>query len=358
MRLRRYPFMAAAVAVLGLLAPGLATATPTVKGPPAAPHSHQVPGLLRSLSCASRSLCFAITLAHQNQKFGVIRLTHKGASSHTTLLHGSTPTDLSCPSAAGCALLAQRSVSPYAPVDIPVSSHGSFGKPMSLGNAADVNLQNIACKPVRTHCTAVGAANQTVYVVTVNGSTKTEHDLTLPLRVAGAGIKGLACPSATECYAIGAVSIKQKEHGLIVPIHNGVPGSPVYVASASYDGMVAIGCSSATTCDLLGASEFHVFVYAVHSAKVTRTSKLPLGLSLDGIACQSAHLCDAVGTKKGKGAVLPIRNGKPGKVQVSGVTEDYSAGGGDGEGPVAGYHGGIEIIGFGTTNYHSLISSS
>lgn len=362
MRLGRYPLVTAALAVFGVLATSTATAAPAIKGPPAAPHAHNVPGQLTSLSCASRSTCFAITLAKHNTRFGVIRITDKGAKSHTTLLKENlAPNDLSCPSPAGCEMLAQRRPS-AAPVFVPVSSHGVVGKPIALGTAAGVSLANIACHPTRTHCTAVGGYNQTVEVVTVTGTTPTEHDLTLPTSVAGIQINGVSCPSATECYAVGAASLHNKEHGVVLPIHDGVPGTPVYVASASYNGMISIACASATTCVSTGYSQFRTFLYALRNGKVTRTSKLANGVEMDGVACQSAHLCDAVGFKSAKGrqggAVLPIHNGKPGKLQVTDITQQFTAGGGDGEGPVAGFRGGIEIIGFSKANYKTLICCS
>jgi hypothetical protein len=359
MRFGRYPLVAVALVVFGALALNTATAAPAIKGPPAARHAHDVPGQLTSLSCASRSACFAITLAKKDTRFGVIRITHKGAKSHTTLLNRNlTPNDLSCPSPAGCELLAQRLPS-AAPVFVPVSRHDVIGKPVALGTAPGVSLANIACHPTRAHCTAVGGYNQTVEVVTVTGTTPTEHDLTLPLSVAGIQINGVACPSATECYAVGTVSIHNKEHGVVLPIHDGVPGTPVYVATASYDGIISIACSSATTCVSLGLSQFRTFVYALRDGKVTRTTKLASRVGMDGVACQSAHLCDAVGLKDGKGgAILPIHHGKPGKLQVTGITQQFTAGGGDGEGPVAGFRGGIEIIGFAKANYKTLICCS
>jgi hypothetical protein len=298
-------------------------------------------------------------LAKNNTRFGVIRITHKGAKSHTTLLKENlTPTDLSCPSSAGCEMLAQRRPS-AAPVFVPVSSHDVVGKPIALGTAAGVSLANIACHPSKARCTAVGGNGQTIEVVTVTGTTPTEHDLTLPSRVVGIQINGLACPSATECYAIGAASIHSKEHGVVLPIHHGVPGTPVYVATASYNGMISIACTSSATCVATGYSRLRTFLYALRNGKVTRTSKLARGVEMDGVACQSAHLCDAVGFKNTKGhqggSVLPIHNGKPGKVQVTYITQQFTAGGGDGEGPVAGFRHGIEIIGFSKVEGKTLI---
>jgi hypothetical protein len=362
MKLGRYPLVMAALAVFGILATSSATAAPAMKGPPAARHAHDVPGQLTSLSCASRSACFAITLARNDTRFGVIRITDRGAKSHTTLLKESlTPNDLSCPSPEGCEMLAQRRPS-AAPVFVPVSAHDVIGKPIALGTAAGVSLANIACHPTRAHCTAVGGNGQTVDVVSVTDGTPTDHDLILPLSVAGIQINGVACPSATECYAIGAASIHNKEHGVVLPIDNGVPGTPVYVATASYDGIISIACTSSTTCVATGFSRFRTFIYALRDGKVTRTSKLASGVEMDGVACQSTHLCDAVGFKNSKGhqggAVLPIRSGKPGKLQFTFITQQFTAGGGDGEGPVAGFRGGIEIIGFAKADGKTLICCS
>lgn len=359
------PGTAVALAMLGAVGTISASAAPTApvvlvsKGPPAAPHTFEVPGQLTSISCASRSVCFAITLAHKLTRWGVIRITHKGAASHTTLMKRSlTPTALSCPSPAGCELLAQRAPT-GAYVVMPVSIHGAAGRPNPLGAGSQPTV--IACHPTRAHCTIAGVSGSVLRVVTVNGTTPSNSDLTLPSSMIGTSVTALACPTAAQCFAVGRTSVHGKERGLIIPIQGGVPGRAVSVTSASYDGMTAIACTSATRCDAVGLSRLHSLIYSLSHGRVTRTATLKTLLYLSGIACHSARVCDAVGARNSgtsKGAIVPVRNGRPGAVQTTSVTPRYVAGGTTGSGPIAGFPGGIEIIGADPVNTDDTVISS
>jgi hypothetical protein len=353
-----------AVAVAGVLVAAFvpaASARPVAKGPAAARHTHNVPGQLTNLSCASPSACYAIGLTDHLQKWAVTKITHKGAASHAYRLKaGLTPNGLSCPSAAGCELMVEAAPS-YDDAASSVSANGKIGKPINLGEGE--TLTSVACYPTRAHCTFAGFAGQVLHVVTLAGSTPVDHDLTLASSVAGATVRWLACESAS-CYAVGNASIKGKVRGFVIPITAGVPGNPTYVASASYYGIVSIACPSATTCYALGSARLHQFVYTVRSGKVTRSVKLPAKQYLYGIACRSASVCDAAGFKLARvgnplGAVLPIHRGKPGKLETSKVAAGYSSGDSEGVGPISAFHGGIMILGVDVKHeYSTLVSAS
>jgi len=60
-------------------------------------------------------------------------------------------------------------------------------------------------------------------------------------------LKGVACPSATTCYAVG---FNSSSAGVVVPIVNGTPG-PVQSVSGTAE-LLGVACPSATTCYAVG----------------------------------------------------------------------------------------------------------
>jgi hypothetical protein len=68
--------------------------------------------------------------------------------------------------------------------------------------------------------------------------------------VAGVSLFGLACTSASSCLAVGQNSSGQDA---VVPITNGVAGSPV--AGADQVLPIGIACVSASSCVALGAND-------------------------------------------------------------------------------------------------------
>jgi hypothetical protein len=357
MRRSRVVRLALGLALLGCLAPIEAAATAAVKGPPAAPHTFSVPGRMRALSCPSASVCLGITQVAKASRWGVIRITHKGAKSHTTLAKKSfTLVAISCPSRMGCEALAQSSTS-GADVLLPVGFDGGIGKPRRLGAAATDGLTTVACYAAATTCTLVGEESNVISVVTTDGTTTTTHRLTLAANVLGLSIGALACPTATQCYAVGSIDTAGKVRGLIEPVLNGVPGTPIDVASASNLGLLGIACLTATRCFAVGDGT-RAFIYGLTSGTVTHAAKLARAVVLYGIACQGAHSCDAVGSEKGtRGVVVPISDGKHAKLQATHVTPAYGSEGGATD-PIAGFDGGIEIAGVDAAQTTKTIISS
>jgi hypothetical protein len=360
MRIGRYPMLAATLLVLGLVAPGAASAVPQVKGPPAAPHTHPISGKLSSLSCATRSVCFAVDSIDKDIRWGVTRIVDKGALTETVRVKRNiTLLGIDCPSSAGCTALAERD-SDFASEVLTVGIRDSIGKPRVLGASSKEPLTNIACHPTRSHCIAIGGGDSTVQVVTIDGSKVTTHDRVLPARVNHLSILSIDCPTKAQCYAVGSAEIKGKVHGLVVPIHDGVAGRPTYIASASRVGLLGIACPSVKRCYALGFGHGS-FIYTLDNAKLTHSVSAPQSMVLFGIACQGAHRCDAVGSRTAvKGVVLPLLNGNINRVEVTSVTPSYGSMRGEGsQGPIAGFRGGIVIAGVDASKqFGSIISSS
>jgi hypothetical protein len=179
----------------------------------------------------------------------------------------------------------------------------------------------------------------------------TAHALATSTRFQGGNLTSVSCPTATRCFASGIGSVKNAEVGLIVPIVNGVPTGYVAVHATSADGLTAIACPTSTTCYALGLTARVDKVFTFHNGKVTASKPVPSGGRLNDIVCQGAHLCDASGSAvKGSGnthgAVLPIRNGVLGKLQLTSVTTLYAGGDTDSIETMTGFKGGIAMIGF------------
>jgi hypothetical protein len=362
MRPRRFVMLAAVIGILGSLAAGIATATPTSKGPAAAPHTRQISGDVTAISCGSRALCEGVEVT-PHSRFAYVHITHDGASARiTTAKRSEQPSIVDCPSAAGCAALAQTSKFNY--VEVPINSHGALGKPLYISPAnSNSELNGIDCYRTRSHCTLVGQVGQQPSVVTIVGSTVTTHQLTLTGKILGGALNSVSCPTATKCFAAGYVGTETKQSGIIVTIVNGVPTGHVFAHAATDNGLRAISCVSASTCYATGFGAERSLVFTVHNGKVTHEVAAPKGVPLYDLSCEGAHTCYAVGSVPPKvsgnsfGAVLPIRNGKLGKLQRTSVTTLYAGGDTDSIEVESGFKGGIAIIGDDLRYEHKTILS-
>jgi len=189
-----------------------------------------------------------------------------------------------------------------------------------------------------------------------------------------AGLNGVACTSATNCYAVGDLQQPSTIRGAIVVVTSGRPGKPKLVNGANE--LNAISCTSATNCYAVGFNAaadgvvVHIegssqsatavpmvnsftgvacvsptlcyavgtvhnkpgtLVVTISSGKVTRLASAPSVGTPFGIACVSASTCVAVGTGVGnvgrfRGAVLTVSNGKPGKSRTTTSTTSYFLG--------------------------------
>lgn len=257
---------------------------------------------------------------------GVLAPGAATAASHPTRINESFYIDgISCPSPAGCALL-DWGPPTYRPEVVQVSLGGALGSPRHLGGLAKAaDLDHIACYPTRTNCTLVGHGKRTVNVVSVDGRAAVRRDL------------GLSA-------------------GVVVPIRDGVPRRAIYIPSASAGGLIAIACPSLRTCYAIGFSARHTVLYTLHSGRVTHAAYFTKLIDLAAISCESTHLCYAVGSDGRKGAVVPIRDGRRGKVQTTSVTRRYGTG--LNPGAIAAFAAGIDMVGLDRGHPHDTVISS
>jgi hypothetical protein len=175
----------------------------------------------------------------------------------------------------------------------------------------------VAC-PTATTCLAVGSqlvpnpghrpGQQGILLTVTNGVLGPV--LGIP---AISSLAGIACASASTCYAVG--TIPAGGVNVVLTITNGVPGA-IQPVSGPY-GLAAITCADATTCLAVGATEDQGVVVPVTNGVLGSPQFVPDASSLSGVAC-SGDTCDAVGTSADlfESVLVPVVNGAPGPVQA------------------------------------------
>jgi hypothetical protein len=139
-------------------------------------------------------------------------------------------------------------------------------------------------------------------------------------------LSGVACETAKVCIAAGDGNFSP-DQGMILPITDGVPGTPRAVPNA--DNLTGIACPSPTSCVAVGsvAGSPHAEGVVVRiTSGIAGAGEVIAGThGLEAVACPGVTQCEAVGSNySGGGFVVPITN-VPGR---KAVRPNYS--GGDG----------------------------
>ena len=191
-------------------------------------------------------------------------------------------------------------------VVVPITS-GVPGTPVDV---AGTSLGSVAC-PSQTQCFAGGGFYQGPesggMLVSITNSVPQS-----PTYVAFTPISGIACPSPIACVAVGQDF--SNAVGAVVPVANGVPGSPVSVANTQY--LSAVACSSASSCLAVGSNGTEGVVVPVTSGVPGSPVVVTGTTSLNGVVCKELTSCTVVGQAGSKGAIVGVNNGVPGTVQT------------------------------------------
>jgi hypothetical protein len=169
-----------------------------------------------------------------------------------------------------------------------------------------ITVSGIAC-PSRTECVAVGAGypppsakngNSFPFADRWNGSRWTAGRAAAA--AAGGGFAAVSCPSARSCYAVGQYTTKSSDVLPLIEHWNGSAwakqNAPV-PAGRSFAQLTAVSCPSAKFCVAVGtdgAGELIERLTASGWAKTTPRSA-PSAM-LFGVSCPSASSCFAVGS--------------------------------------------------------------
>ena len=198
----------------------------------------------------------------------------------------SGPDGLSVLVARGLAILALGCAALFA-VAIAGAMKASGTTPAVQDVAGTTQLNDVAC-PTVTNCVAVGSGlvNGTSEAVVVSISNGTPGT---PQGVSGlSSLSSVACATDTECYAVGGSSV--------VPIGNGTAGAPISSSATLND----VACASSSACVAVGQQNVSPFDPAgvPISGGVVGT---PIGYSLSGVGplsvvvCQDPSSCTAYG---------------------------------------------------------------
>jgi len=125
------------------------------------------------------------------------------------------------------------------------------------------------------------------------------------------GLNGVACTSATNCYAVGDLQQPGTIRGAIVDVNSGRPGTPELASGANE--LNAISCTSATNCYAVGFNAAADGVVVRIAGSSQTAVAVPLVNAFTGVSCVSPTLCYAVGTEHNKPGtlVVTISSGKP-----------------------------------------------
>jgi hypothetical protein len=201
---------------------------------------------LESVSCTSSSQCYAVGLAPSNNDEGVLVSIRNGEPTSET------------------------------------------------PEPAFIGLYGIDCATTST-CYAVGYDdNDDADAVTTitNGQASPANEVE-PGQGVGEWLNAVSCPTSTQCFAVGFVNY----YPSIVPITNGVPGTPVTISDGGDAWYVnGIDCSSVNYCVAVGENntEQGIETTLVNGA-IGTTQVVPKTENLYGVGCDSQGNCILTG---------------------------------------------------------------
>ena len=275
-------------------------------------------GLLQAVDCPATGSCLAVgaRFAYGGDDTDPVPLVlAQGATGWAAALPPALPattlTGLSCSGPARCVVVGfARTATPG--VDTPVIERLSgttwSTEPEPTLPSGLVGLAAVAC-PSATECFAVGNATSTdgvgrPLVEAFDGTAWSV--VSLPAAVAGAteGLDGVACPSTTSCFAVGRAT--QGSTTVAVDHFDGtawsVERSP-RPAGLDQGNLSAVACATTTSCVAVGGGNttpartlVEVFDGQGWSPVPSPTPQVGRGGTwLNGVACPTAGWCWAVG---------------------------------------------------------------
>ena len=296
--------------------------------------NHQVSGFQSEVACLTSHLC--VLAGYTNHGVGDVIAVRDGVPGHTsTVKHSRGMYDVSCPGKSGCVALGQPSDDVGA-LFVKISGSGVATSAKLVTVPAGVTISSIACASL-TSCTVAGtdffATPTSIEVGSWNGSKLTLHQVKAPKGGANTNIGGVAC-WGSSCLVAGYAEKGTGSLGIVLAVDHGKPGK---LTTVKNDFFYGIACASATSCYASGFVAQGAGVI-VPLDKGVPGKPLTTGTADSfGIAC-GAGSCTAVGLELAPegsgdnnwGVIFSVANGK-----ITGTSTDSSVGGFDGSGNVA-----------------------
>ena len=162
------------------------------------------------------------------------------------------------------------------------------GQPTSeTPESAFIGLYGIACTTTST-CYAVGYDNDddADAVTTITNGVAGPVNEVEPGQGVGEWLNAISCPTSTQCFAVGFVNY----YPSIVPITNGIPGTPVTISDGGSAWYVnGIDCTSANYCVAVGENNTEQgIVTTLVNGAIGTTQVVPKTENLYGVGCDSS----------------------------------------------------------------------
>jgi hypothetical protein len=204
-----------------------------------------VPGTsnLQSVSCTTRSRCFAVGIGPVDKDDAVLVSLVNGQPTRVTqLVTFNGLYGVACPTATTCYAVGYDSANDADAVTTIVN--GKASAPAEVPGGGEW-LNAISC-PSAAQCYAAGLVNYNPSIdPIVSGMPQT------PLTVPDAWyLNGIDCPSVGSCVAVGENTTEQ---GIVATLANGTIGTPAVVSGTEY--LYGVGCATNGSCLLTGASQ-------------------------------------------------------------------------------------------------------
>ncbi|MGD0314238.1 MAG: hypothetical protein ABSC90_17435 [Acidimicrobiales bacterium] len=152
----------------------------------------------------------------------------------------------------------------------------------------------VGCAMLLASCGGTSSPSSSTAPLSGVSASRAVHDVAV--------LDAVSCATATHCLAVGATSVDGT--GVVVPITNGVPGSPVTVdGSKSLD---AVSCPTAAFCEAVGAGDGFGIAVPVSSGSPGQLLRVAGTTALNGVSCPTGPLCEAGGRSATQGLVVTI----------------------------------------------------
>ena len=259
-------------------------------------------GDLVGVACENRSSCFAVGQLRVGPVGSVVTISNGVPSANQVQADGSV-TDVSCASGNSCAVVGYTNEDSPPEVMVYPLDAGVLGQPV-YGIGYPQLLQGVDCLS-QTNCMTVGWDLPTLTTgPTYGGLVEPYNNGTLSAGqfVANYDLNAVACPTATDCLAVGDGA----QGAVIVPITNGTPGTAVPISGTS--SLSAISCPNQHRCVASGqGSNGEGAFLRIHNGVPRRTRYVPGTEALAGIACPSINRCVASGfTPAAEGVIATL----------------------------------------------------
>ena len=273
--------------------------------------NHKISGYDNAISCMTASRCVAVGASNNR---GLVVSLDNGKQSHATPVAAQDLDSVSCPSAAGCWAVG-LGLNDSGLVLVKIGPTGQVAKQIKE-TAPYANLLNwISCAGISS-CEVVGtdvvATPSAPEIASWNGKKLTIHRLAAPKGSTSSDVAGVSC-WRTTCYVVGSYTYGDDElAATVLTVTNGKPGK---VHTLAGDGLVGVSCVSASTCYAAGHAEL------AEGVLFTVTNGVPghvhsESADMYGIECAGAT-CHSSGTGSSGAVLVTLRNGVPAGAPVA-----------------------------------------